>query len=76
MYIMHHLSEPGFRCSSPTSPLLSAFMQVSSVEPSAISAYTGTRNWEQADGLRPPSYIDRDDVSGTDNMCYTLIGCA
>ena len=27
---------------------ISAFMQVSSVEPSAISAYTGTRNWEQA----------------------------
>ena len=38
---------------------ISAFMQVSSVEPSAISAYTGTRNCEQAEGLRLPTYIDR-----------------
>ena len=30
-----------------------------SVEPSAISAYIGTGNWEQAEGLRLPTYIDR-----------------
>ena len=48
---------------------ISAFMQASSVQPSAISAYPGTRNqeqdtWEQhtleqAQGLRIHTYIDR-----------------
>ena len=48
---------------------ISSFMQASSVQPSAISAYPGTRNqeqdtWEQhtleqAEGLRLHTYMDR-----------------
>ena len=48
---------------------ISAFMQASSAQPSAISAYPGTGNlkqdtWEQhtleqAEGLRLHTYIDR-----------------
>ena len=48
---------------------ISAFMQTSSVQPSAISAHPGTRNQEQdtqeqhtleqAEGLRLHTYIDR-----------------
>ena len=32
------------------------------------------RNQEQAEDLGCPLISDSDDVSGTDNMCYTLIG--
>ena len=57
MYMKHHLSEPDV----PLTDLhhISAIMQVSSVEPSAISANAGTRNWEQAEDVRLPTYIDR-----------------
>ena len=47
MYIKHYLSEPDVRFPLTDLHSISAFKQVSSVEPWAISAYTGTRNWEQ-----------------------------
>ena len=66
---------------------LSALLQDSSVEPSAISVSLHTPEQfqdtqEQQHGNRlidcelQVIYLDWDDVSGTDNMCYTLIGLA
>ena len=61
---------------------VSAFMQASSVQPSAISAYPGTRNqeqdtWdqhtlEQAEGLRLHIYIETEMMSVEQITCVTL----
>ena len=64
MYIKHYLSEPDVRFPPTDLHSISAFMQASSVQPSAISAYPGTRNqeqdtWEQNEGLRLHTYTDR-----------------